>query len=197
MKTMHLTQADMAPRIARFAALEPLPTQSDGSVPLAAKDLIYARTLLSVIGLDGARTPINMNAPIKGAGGMTMVHALCPPGQGPELHSHKQTFETFTVLSGTFEIRWNDDGDERAVLERFDTISVPPGVCRAFRNVGAEDGILQVIISGGVHDMQDIDFSAPIADKLAAVSPDALAYFENVGFTFTAGQDAGEAPGAK
>ena len=190
MKTTHLTQDEMAPRIARFKNLEPLPTQSDGAVPLAAKDLIYARTLLSVIGLDGAKTPINMNAPIKGAGGMTMVHALCPPGQGPELHSHKQTFETFTVLSGTFEVRWNDDGDERTVLEQFDTISVPPGVCRAFRNVGGTDAILQVIISGGVHDMQDIDFSAPIADKLAAVSPDALAYFEKVGFTFTAGADA-------
>ena len=190
MKTLHLTQDDMAPRIARFAALEPLPTQSDGAVPLAAKDLIYARTLLSVIGLDGARTPINMNAPIKGAGGMTMVHAVCPPGQGPELHSHKQTFETFTVLRGTFEVRWNDAGDERAVLNEFDTISVPPGVCRAFRNVGTGEGILQVLISGGVHDMQDIDFSTPIAGKLAAVSPDALAYFEKVGFTFTAGRDA-------
>ena len=189
MKTMHVTQTEMAPRIARFKHLEPLPTQSDEAVPLAARDIIYARKLLSVIGLDGAKTPINMNAPIKGAGGMTMVHAICPPGQGPELHSHKQTFETFTVLAGTFEIRWNDDGSERAVLEKFDTISVPPGVCRAFRNIGDDEGILQVLISGGVHDMQDIDFSHPIADKLGAISPNALAYFKDVGFTFNAGRE--------
>ena len=187
MKTIELTQAEMAQRVSRFKDLKPLPTQADDAIPLAAKDVVYARKLLSVIGLpDSSATPISSGAPIKGAAGMTMTLAVCPPGQGPELHSHLNTYETFTVLRGRFEVRWNDDGGERLVLEELDTISVPPGVCRAFRNVGDAEGILQVLITGGVHDMTDIDFARQIAAKLEAIDPAARAYFENAGFTFTA-----------
>ena len=189
MQTNTLSQADMAGRVARYSALTPLPTQSGGGIPQEARDIIYARKIYSVIGLENATTPINMGAPIKGAGGMTMAIAVCPPGQGPELHNHRQTFETFTVLRGRFEVRWNDDGRETLTLGEFDTISVPPGVCRAFRNVGEEEGVLQVIISGGVHDMKDIDFAKPIAGRLEAISPQALTYFKDVGFTFTACKD--------
>jgi quercetin dioxygenase-like cupin family protein len=190
MKTIELTQADMAKRVARFRDLKPLPTQAEDAVPLAAKAVVYARKLLSVIGLDDAgRTPISSGAPIKGAAGMTMTLAVCPPGQGPELHSHVNTYETFTVLRGRFEVRWNDDGSERTVLEEFDTISVPPGVCRAFRNIGDAEGILQVLITGGVHDMTDIDFARHIGDKLERIDARARAYFENAGFTFTASKE--------
>ena len=91
------------------------------------------------------------------------------------------------MLEGRFEIRWNDDGSERIVLERFDTVSVPPGVSRAFRNVGEDDGVLQVLITGGVHDITDIDFAPSVAEKLAAVHGPALDAFKKVGFTFTAG----------
>ena len=186
MKTIELTQAQMAVRVARFRALQPLPTQTAAEVPLEAKDVIYARKLLSVIGLESGATPVSSGAPIKGAAGMTMTLAVCPPGQGPELHAHVKTYETFTVLRGRFEIRWNDDGSERLELEEFDTVSVPPGVCRAFRNIGTSEGILQVLITGGVHDMQDIDFARQIGDRLAAIDPAARAYFEKAGFTFTA-----------
>jgi len=187
MKTIELTQADMSKRVSRFRDLKPLPTQAENAVPLEAKDVVYARKLLSVIGLeDSSATPITSGAPIKGAAGMTMTLAVCPPGQGPELHSHVNTYETFTVLRGRFEVRWNDDGSARTVLEEFDTISVPPGVCRAFRNVGDTEGILQVLITGGVHDMTDIDFARHIADKLERIDPQARAYFEKAGFTFTA-----------
>src|ERR671922_402080 len=97
-------------RIARFKDLQPLPIQNP-SIPEKARDVIYARKLLSVIGLDAkANTPINAGAPIMGAAGMTMTLAVCPPGQGPGLHSHRKTYETFTVLKGRFEVRWNDDG---------------------------------------------------------------------------------------
>jgi hypothetical protein len=36
--------------------------------------------------------------------------------------------------------------------------------------------------------MQDIDFARHIGPQLAAIDPDALAYFEQAGFTFTAGR---------
>lgn len=187
MKTITVSAAEMGKRIARFRELKPLPIQQD-DIPLAARDVVYSRKLLSVIGLEEAQTPINAGAPIRGAAGMTMTLAVCPPGQGPGLHAHRQTYETFTVLKGRFEVTWNDDGSGRAVLELFDTVSFPPGVCRAFRNIGEDEGILQVLITGGVHDMTDIDFSADARARIEAVGRGLSKEFEKAGFSFTAGK---------
>lgn len=177
----------MRGRISRFKQLKPLPIQNE-SIPEKARDVVYARKLLSVIGLEtDASTPINAGAPIVGAAGMTMTLAVCPPGQGPGLHNHVQTYETFTVLKGRFEVSWNADGSERVTLEPFDTISLPPGVCRAFRNVGDDEGILQVLITGGVHDMADIAFTPQARKDIEAVKPGLAAEFEKAGFTFNAG----------
>ena len=186
MRTISLSHQDMQKRIARFRDLKPLPIQSS-DIPLAARDVVYSRQLLSVIGVEGAQTPINVGAPISGAAGMTMTLAVCPPGQGPGLHAHRQTYETFTVLKGRFEVTWNDDGSGRAVLELFDTVSFPPGVCRAFRNIGDEEGILQVLITGGVHDMTDIDFAQDAKRRIEAVGAGLSKEFEKAGFSFTAG----------
>ncbi len=189
MKTIRMSADQMAQRVSRFKALKPLPIQADSKIPLAARDVVYARNILSVIGLEqNIVTPVNADAPIRGAGGMTLAMAVCPPGQGPGLHAHQATYETFTVLKGRFEVTWNDTGDESLVLELFDTVSVPPGVCRAFRNIGTEEGILQVIITGGVHDMTDIDFSPKAKDEIEAVQPGLITQFQATGFTFTAGQ---------
>jgi quercetin dioxygenase-like cupin family protein len=186
MKTIRMSTEQMSKRISRFGSLKPLPIQNP-SIPEKARDVVYSRKLLSVIGLD-VETPINVDAPIVGAAGMTMTLAVCPPGQGPGLHSHRQTYETFTVLKGRFEVSWNDDGAERAVLELYDTVSFPPGVCRAFRNVGDDEGILQVIITGGVHDMTDIAFSEKAKQQIEAVRPGLAQEFEKAGFNFTAGR---------
>lgn len=188
MKTVELSREEMHARMARFGDLVPLEAQKNAPLPQTAVDLIYSRKLLSVIGLEsGTNTPINNAAPIKGAGGMTITLAVCPPETGPSLHAHRATYETFTVLKGCFEFSWNDDGSVATRLEPFDTISIPPGVVRAFRNVGNEEGILQVIITGGVHDMNDIDFTPDVAEALSTHGDEALHYFQDIGFTFTAG----------
>ena len=44
-----------------------------------------------------------------------MTIARCPPNQGPGLHNHDSTYETFTVLEGTFLITWNKDGSENII----------------------------------------------------------------------------------
>jgi quercetin dioxygenase-like cupin family protein len=187
-KTIQISTEEMQKRIARYRELKPLPIQNP-SIPEKARDVIYSRKLLSVIGLETRTdTPINVEAPIVGAAGMTMTLAMCPSGQGPGLHSHRNTYETFTVMKGRFEVRWNDDGSGGAVLELYDTISFPPGVCRSFRNIGESEGILQVIITGGVHDMSDIDFAPEAKRQIEAVRPGLAAEFEKVGFTFTAGR---------
>ena len=191
MRTIAISKKEMEGRVSRFSQLKPLEAQQNTNIPLEAADKVWSRKLLSVIGLDDkSETPINADAPIKGAAGITITLAACPPDTGPSLHSHRQTFETFTVLKGRFEVFWNDDGGERVELDQFDTISVPPGVCRGFRNISEEEGILQVIISGGVHDLSDIDFAIKVAEEIEAIQPGLVKEFEKSGFTFTASNDA-------
>ncbi len=190
MKTISISAQDMKTRTSRYANLEPLPLSESLNMSQEAKDVIYARKILSVIGLGkDVVSPVNEGAPIQGAGGMTMAIGVCPPGTGPSLHAHQQTYETFTVLKGRFEITWNDDGGERIELDLFDTVSVPPGVCRAFRNISNEEGVLQVVITGGVHDMTDIDFPETIGQQLDKYGNDVRQQFEERGFTFTAGKN--------
>lgn len=190
MRTIEISQDDMAPRVGRFAALDILEAQKNTDIPLEAADIVWSRKLMPVVGLeDGTDSPINSAAPIKGAAGITITLAVCPPGTGPSLHAHHKTFETFTVMKGRFEIYWNDDGGNRIELDQFDTVSVPPGVCRGFRNISSEEGILQVVISGGVHDMNDIDFAVSCADQIEAIQPGLVKQFEKTGVTFTASKD--------
>ena len=191
MKTISISAPDMETRTSRYANLKPLPLSESLNMSQEAKDVIYARKILSVIGLgEDVVSPVNEGAPIQGAGGMTMAIGVCPPGTGPSLHAHQQTYVTFTVLKGRFEITWNDDGGERIELDLFDTVSVPPGVCRAFRNISNEEGVLQVVITGGVHDMTDIDFPETIGQQLDKYGDDVRQQFEERGFTFTAGKNA-------
>ena len=90
-------------RIGRFDRLQPMSTAKDlGWVPQGAMDIVYARKLMPVI-LDDTKNPFGNVAPIFGAAGMTMTLAVCPPGQGPGLHAHRCTYETFTVLSGVVQ----------------------------------------------------------------------------------------------
>ena len=191
MKTKNISKNDMLKRISFFKKSMPLPIQMDQTIPQEGKDIVYARELLSVIGLEENskhNTPINKNAPIKGAAGITMTIAKCPPGQGPGLHNHHQTFETFTVLTGKFLIEWNDNGTESVEIEQFDTISIPPGVCRSFKNISNKEGLLQVIISGGVHDMNDIAFTNAAKVKMEKIQKNLSKKFEQVGFKFNADQ---------
>lgn len=190
MKTVDFPPEAMAQRVARYGALKPLSVQRAAGVPQDALDLIQARELLSVIGLEDSReTPLSEDTPIKGAAGMTMTLARCPPGQGPGLHAHRQTYETFTVLRGRFEFRWGDQGEHAIVLDEFDVISVPPRVCRAFRNIGAAEGVLQVVITGGVHDMNDIEVVPAIGERLKEIAPDLHGRLAASGITFSAGID--------
>lgn len=190
MRTINPSAEEMAQRVARFGALRPIVAQREQKYPQEVMDLLYARKLLSVVGLeDDRQTAVSDSAPIVGAGGMTITYAVCPPGQGPGLHAHRQTYETFTVLRGRFAFYWGDAGDQSVILDELDVISVPPEVTRAFKNVSDSEGILQVIITGGIHDKNDIDLSPQVGSEIERIDPKLRQEIERTMFTFTAGNE--------
>ncbi len=168
---------EMESRIARFDQLSELAVQKQTEVPQEVMDIIYSRKLMPVVTRADPNSPFGSIAPIVDAAGITITLAICPPNTGPSLHSHKKTFETFTVMQGRFEFTWGEQGEHATILSRFDTFSVPPDVYRAFRNVSNEEGILQVIITGGVHDSKDIVFPRKTAEQIRAHDPRYLDYF--------------------
>ncbi len=95
-----------------------------------------------------------------------MTLARCPIVQGPGVHNHLTTFETYTILESKFLIKQNDDGSKELVLKKYDTISIFLGICRSFKNVGNEEGLLQVIISGVAHDMNDISVTPLVTNEM-------------------------------
>ena len=147
--------------------------------------MIWSRKLLPVASTKNPDSPF-ATAPIRDQD-FSITWAICPPGTGPGLHSHHKTTETFTCMKGRFEFRWGNNGEDSLTLGRLDTFPVPPGVCRSSRNISDEEGILQVLITGGIHDMQDIAFPPVVADELDEVQSGLADFFRSTGLTFDAG----------
>jgi quercetin dioxygenase-like cupin family protein len=149
-------------RIARFGDLKMMTHIADSGLPLEALDLLYARKILPVIA--EGDTAVAAGAPIRGAGGMALGFSVCPPGQGPSLHRHSETFETFIVLEGEFEFSWGIEGDHSATLGKYDVVSFPPGVFRALRATGSADATTLVIING--NNQEDITAAPKVGKRL-------------------------------
>lgn len=141
MKTKQVAKADMEKRVARFKDLR-CSTQAfvDSLIPG------HERKIFNVIGR-GVTEDATLNPAITDARdfNMAMVHA--EPGKGAALHAHP-TVEVFIALSGRWAVYWGDEGEQELMLEQWDTISVPPGVMRGFRNAGQEDAYLLAVLGG-------------------------------------------------
>ena len=187
MKTVNLTGQEVEARISRFHKLQPMSTAKDlETVSQEAYDIVFARKLMPVV-LEKTASPFGNAAPIYGAAGLSLWVSVCPPGQGPCLHAHQQTYETFVVLEGSFEFSINDTGNEKVVLNKWDTFSCPPGVCRGFRNISDKDAVILTVITGGVHERNDVSLPPSVAEQLNQLGPGVLAAFEKTGLTFDAG----------
>jgi len=127
------TVADMEARVARFASLRPTDAYVDASLPGCE------RTTYAVLGAGpAAALPAD-------AFHLNLVR--CAPGKSAPLHNHL-TQEVFIPLSGAWEVFWGPDGARALRLGPWDTVSIPPGVSRGFRNVGDDDAWL-IGIAGG------------------------------------------------
>ena len=127
------TVAEMEARVARFRSLRPTDDYLDAAIPGCE------RTTFRVIGTPPA-------APLE-AEGFHLNIVRCEPGRSAPLHSHL-TQEVFVALTGRWEVFWGPTGERSLVLEPWDTVSVPPGLSRGFRNVGATEAFLIGIASG-------------------------------------------------
>jgi mannose-6-phosphate isomerase-like protein (cupin superfamily) len=125
--------AEMEARVARFRSLTPTSDYIDSAIPGCE------RTTYRVLG----QPP---GAPLQAEDfHLSFVH--CEPGKSAPLHNHL-TQEVFIAVTGRWEVFWGPDGARSLVLEPLDTITVPPGVSRGFRNVSSEPSWL-IGIAGG------------------------------------------------
>lgn len=186
MKTLDIGHEQMKSRIARFKELKPMHSALTENLPKEAADIFIARRICPVIAPKALQSgPFANAAPIMDAD-FSMSLAMCPAGTGPGLHAHFKTTETFTCLQGRFRFYWGPKGEYETVLEKYDTFSIPPGVCRAFTCLGPEEGHLLVVITGGVSDMDDIEFPVATEERLRQISPEAVVSAKKMGLRFEA-----------
>jgi mannose-6-phosphate isomerase-like protein (cupin superfamily) len=146
------TVAEMEARVARFRSLQPTDDYVDAGIPGCE------RTTWRVLGTPPA-------APLA-AEGFHLNIVCCNPGKSAPLHNHL-TQEVFVALSGRWEVFWGPAGERNVVLETWDTISIPPGVSRGFRNIAAEPAYLMGMASG--RDPGNINWPSQVRAAAAAV----------------------------
>jgi uncharacterized RmlC-like cupin family protein len=140
MANLQISVDEMKQRVALFRDLKP------SSRPLVDAVLPqYHRDIYQVIGGGVIEDPA-MKAPIP-ADGFHLSIVRCGAGKGTGLHNHK-TVEVFMPLTGKWSVIWGDEGENELQIGQYDTISIPPGVLRGFRNDSVEEALLLALVGG-------------------------------------------------
>ncbi len=164
MPTLTPSSDEMRSRTVRFDAIQPKKARLDAGegVPAELLEKIAANAIylyMAPAGMGGT----NQNPGITGPSGLTVNVCRCPPGDGPLLHAHDRTTETFMTIKGAFDISWGDRGEHSTRLNAFDMISIPPKVMRTFRNTENEESVLLVLIQGDNRDVAaDIQYAPEV-----------------------------------
>ncbi len=161
------TREELERRVSRYKGLKEMTTRENElkGISQDAVDIIFARKIMPVI-LDDTKNPFGSYAPIVGAAGTTMFISILPPGQGPCLHSHNGTYETFMVLEGRIEYHIGEPIAHRITLDKWDAFSCPPFVYRGFRNVGTTDAVQLTVITGLTTNRDDVSMPDTIAQQV-------------------------------
>jgi len=193
MKSVEITPQQMAKRTACFKDLVPYKQQHDAAngIPLAVVEKLTAHNVFPIM-VPEAYTGRSSMAPIKAGERVVLAIAECPPGDGPGLHNHEITIENFLCLQGRFEVTWGDQGEHRLELGPLDFVSVPPGVCRAFRNISDETARLLAVIELADSKSNDrVAYAPSVAEEVEReFGGDTLRRLKEIGFKFDAGLDA-------
>ncbi|MEM7542699.1 MAG: cupin domain-containing protein [Pseudomonadota bacterium] len=163
----NMTREEISERTARFEELEAMSTPVDREiVNQDAMDVIFARKIMPII-MEKTANPFGDTGAIYGANGMAMNISVLPPSQGPCLHAHNLTFETFFVLEGSIEFHVGDEGQESVTLKQWDTFSCPPEAFRGFNNASdSERAVLLTVINGSPDRRADVDVPTSITQHL-------------------------------
>lgn len=136
------TPEDMEKRTARFSGLKPRPmTFLDAALPE------YERDIYNIIGSGVSEEPGEPEPEISAVDGFNIQMAKVPAGHGNALHSH-DTVEVFFFMEGKWEVRYGAQGEHMVVLDRFDFISVPPGLMRSFKNISDAPAHMFSVLGG-------------------------------------------------
>lgn len=189
-KTKRPTQEEMKSRIARFKDLVSTKAKhAEGKgIPAEVLEMITAKSTFNVMSPDGLGGQLSPKPPVVGgdAGVFRLGIVTCPPGNGPGLHVHWKTHETFMALTGKWEVLWGDKGEEKTIIEPFDLIAVPPQVTRTFINISDADAHLLVIIQGRKEEFDDVGRVPETAQKVAQkYGPEMVKKLESLGWQFT------------
>jgi quercetin dioxygenase-like cupin family protein len=163
-----MTSSEITERTARFSDLQSMNVPIDRElVSQDAMDVIFARNILPII-MEKSKNPFGDVGAIYGANGMAMNISVLPPNQGPCLHAHNTTFETFFVLEGSITFHVGDPGaEEHVTLERWGTFSCPPEAYRGFNNASdSEQAVLLTIINGDPSVRDDVNVPASVTQHL-------------------------------
>lgn len=170
MKRYTPTQSEMRERTARFKDLVSTKSRirDELGIPLDVMELITAKSTFNVMSPGPLPGQISPKPAVIGgdAGVFRLGIVTCPSGQGPGLHVHYKTHETFMCLSGRWEIQWGDKGEESLILEHLDLVAIPPRVTRRFVNVSDADAHLLVIVQGQHDQFDDIDRVPETAERI-------------------------------
>lgn len=159
-------------------------------VPLGAYQKMTAEELFLVMSSPALGGPFATDPGISVDQGLIAAIVKCSPGQGPYLHAHYNTLESFICLSGKFHITWGDEGEHSALLDTFDTIAVPRGVVRSFASAEANgDAHILAFIRGDTpEDFADVAMTTAAAEDLDASFGSGTAdKIKDIGWRFDAG----------
>lgn len=152
--TLRLTRSQFLQKVARFSNLEEVHTglpdmEIDG----------FRRSFLLVLGSEqpadkDRHAPSGSQAKpaiLDESAPVNMGYVRARVGNGVMMHNH-DTSETFVVLEGRWRIKiQGESAEESADLQRYDVVTIPPGVHRAFEcletDAGQETGLLLAMVA--------------------------------------------------
>lgn len=162
------------------------------NVPLGAYQKMTAEELFLVMSSPALGGPFATDPGISEDQGLVAAIVKCSANEGPYLHAHYNTLESFTVLFGKFRINWGEEGENEALLDTFDTIAVPRGVVRTFTNATDETAHILAFIRGDTpDDFADVAMTpAAAADLDATFGSGTSEKIKDIGWRFDAGVEA-------
>ena len=105
----------------------------------------YVRDRYAVVGRPGEGT--TSSSPLHNVDAFNITYLKCAPGKGIGNHAH-ETPEAFIVMSGRWSITLGAKAEQKATLEPWDIISVPPNEMHSAVNISREEGWLMTINAG-------------------------------------------------